>query len=303
MIVAVGISTVDILLVMDGFKEGEGSFHCERMVTEGGGMAATALCAAARLGSAARLLTRVGDDIHGRFVVERLRAFGVDTAGVAVIPGRNTTVSVVCIDRNTGEKQFYSEWDKSAYIDPMEGDLSLLEGARALLVDGHWTDQAFRCARRARELGVPVVGDFKRMYDGLDEVLPLADYLIIPRFFAEEITGEHSPGSILSALASRWGGTPVVTFGREGGAWLDRGRLRNYRTFPVECVDSTGAGDAFHGAFCHFLSRGADLARCLELSSAVGALACRALGGRAALPDENELEAFLAANGADPELP
>ena len=312
MIAAVGISVVDIMLVMDGFGEGEGSFHCERLLTEGGGMAATALCAAARLGSRTCLFSRVGDDLHGRFVVEGLRAFGVDTSGVAAVPGRNTTVSIVLVDRKTGEKQFYSEREKSAYIDPIKADLSLLAGAEALLLDGHWTDQALRSALWARERGVPVVGDFKSMYDGLEEVLPLVDYLIIPFFFASEITGERLIDRILAGLSSRWGGTPVVTLGDGGGAYLTGGSLRRYRTFPVgsphvgvpvACVDSTGAGDAFHGAFCHFLSRGADLDRCLELSSAVGALNCRALGGRAALPGPLELSAFLAASGADPSLP
>ena len=183
MIAAMGISVMDIILVLDGFREGEGSFHCSRLLTEGGGMAATALCAAARLGSSTRLLSRVGDDIHGRFIIDGLRAFDVDTAGVAAVPGRHTTVSIVLVDRNTGEKQFYSEWEKSAYIDPVTADLSLLDGAGVLLVDGHWTDQAFRGARWAREHGVPVVADFKRRYEGLDEIFPLVDYLIIPRCY------------------------------------------------------------------------------------------------------------------------
>lgn len=304
MIVAVGISVVDIILDMNGFREGEGSFHCERMYTEGGGMAATALCAAARIGSRTRLLSRVGDDLHGRFVREGLERFGVDTAGLLAVTGRNTTVSIVLVDRNTGEKQFYSEYEKSAYLDPLEGDLSLLEGADVLLLDGHWTEQAVRSARRARELGIPVVSDFKRMYRGLEAVFPLVDYHILPRFFAAEVTGESAPEAILGKMRAVYGGTPVITAGSEGGMYLHEGEVRSYPRFPVECMtDSTGAGDAFHGAFCHFLERGAEVGRCLELASAVGALNCRAYGGRAALPDREELSAFLAARGADPELP
>ncbi len=303
MIAAVGISVVDILLVMDGFRTGEGSFHGERMYTEGGGMAATALCAAARLGSRTRLFSRVGGDIHGRFVIEGLERFGVDASGVRMIEGRNTTVSIVLVDRATGEKQFYSEYEKSAFIDPLEMDLSLLEGTDVLLLDGHWTDQALRAAQWARTRGIPVVSDFKRMYAGLEDVFPLVDYHLLPRFFAAELTGERDPESILRALASRYPGTPVITGGSEGGMYFLDGAVRTYRSFPVECMDSTGAGDAFHGAFCHFLARGADMARCLELASAVGALNCRALGGRAALPAPSELSAFLETHGVNPELP
>ena len=303
LIAAVGISVVDVMLVMDGFRTGEGSFHCERLYTEGGGMVATALCAAARLGSETRLFSRIGDDIHGRFILDSLARFGVDVSGIANVRGRNTTVSVVLVDRATGEKQFYSEFVKSAYIDPLDMVLSLLEGAEALLVDGHWTDQAFRAAGWARERGIPVVSDFKRMYTGLEKVFPLVDYHVLPRFFAAEVTGKKTPESILRALARKYGGTPVITGGSEGGMYLLDGTVRRYRAFPVECVDSTGAGDAFHGAFCHFLTRGADIQRCLELASAVGALNCRALGGRAALPSPEELSSFLEENGADPELP
>ncbi len=303
MITAVGISVADIILVMDGFRTGEGSYHCERMLSEGGGMAATALCAASRLGSKTRLVSRVGDDIHGRFIIEGLQAFGVDTTGVAIVSGRNTTVSIVLADRTSGEKQFYSEYHKSAYLDPVDAGLSHLDGTDVLLVDGHWTDQALRSAREAHRRNIPVVADFKRMYDGLEEIFPLVDYLIIPRFFAAEITQETDTERMLRALAGRWNCVPVVTSGSEGGAYLLDGNSGRYPAFPVRCVDSTGAGDAFHGAFCHFLSRGTNIPRALELSSAVGALNCRALGGRSALPTPEELSAFLAKHHADPRLP
>ncbi len=304
MIAGVGISVVDILLLMDGFREGEGSFHGERMFTEGGGMAATGLCAAARLGSRTRLMSRVGDDLHGNFVRDGLERFGVDVSGLIAVPGRHTTVSIVLVDRNTGEKQFYSEYEKSAYIDPVEADFAFLDGATVLLLDGHWTDQAYRSARRARALGIPVVSDFKRMYKGLEAMFPFVDYHILPRFFAAEVTGRSEPEAMLGELRARYGGVPVITDGSNGGVWLDGESLRRYPAFPAESmVDSTGAGDAFHGAFCHFLERGAPLERCLELASAVGALNCRAYGGRAALPGREELSSFLAARGSDPDLP
>ena len=303
MISAVGISTVDIILLMDGFKAEEGSYHCERMITEGGGMAATSLAAASRLGSKTRLFSRIGDDVYGSFIVEKLKEYGVDHSGVVTAPGRNSTVSVVFVDKKSGEKQFYSEYEKSAYIDPVELDVSLLEGTEVLLVDGHWTDQALRSALWAKEREKPVVGDFKRMYSGLERLLPLVDCLIIPFFFAVEITGEADMHSTLKKLHTRYGGLPVVTEGNRGGAYYYRGKMLRYPAFSISCVDSTGAGDAFHGAFCHFFSRGAEIGRCLELSSAVGALSCRAYGGRAALPTREELASFLEENGRDPAFP
>jgi sulfofructose kinase len=303
MISAVGISTVDIILLMNGFKGQEGSYHCERMITEGGGMAATALACASMLGAKTRLFSRVGDDVHGGFIVKRLKDFGVDLTGVVTVPGRNSTVSVVFVDKKSGEKQFFSEYDKSAYIDPVELNLSLLEGTEVLLVDGHWTDQALRCALWAKEREIPVVGDFKHMYARLEKVLPLVDCLIIPFFFAVEITGEEDMDSILKKLHKQYGCLPVVTEGSKGGAYFFKGEVLHYPAFSVDCVDSTGAGDAFHGAFCHFFSRGLEIGKCIELSSAVGALNCRAYGGRAALPTCKELTSFLEKKAGEPSPP
>ena len=135
MIAAIGISVIDHIMVIDGFKTTEGTFHCEKYVVDGGGMAATAMCTASRLGAKTRLLSRVGDDLNGRYILEGLACFGVDTTGIVKVKGRNSTASFVLVDSTTGEKQFYCELQKPAYIDPIECDLSLLDGAQVLLVD------------------------------------------------------------------------------------------------------------------------------------------------------------------------
>ena len=293
MIAAIGIAVLDILLVMDGFKEGEGSFYCDELIVEGGGMAATALCAASKLGSRTRLFTRIGDDVQGRFIIEELHRFGVDTSGVMTVPGKPTISSIVFVNSGTGEKQFYSQREKPVFSDSLPLDCDLLEGATVLLVDGHWIEGAREGIAWAKSRGIPVVGDFKKMYTGLETILENIDYLIIPSFFAKELTGETNPEVMLNKLSKLLPGIPVITEGADGGSYLVNGELRRYRSFPVSCVDSTGAGDAFHGAFCHFLANGLNIDNCLELASAVGALNCRSIGGRQSLPSMDELKQFL----------
>ena len=296
---AVGISVVDHIMILDGFKTGEGSFHCESYLVEGGGMAATALCAAAKLSAETRLFSRIGDDLNGVFILDELKRYGVDTAGVVTIPGKASTVSFVLVDKMSGEKQFYSEWIKPAFEDRIELDISLLKGTEVLLVDGHWTEGALKASEWAKTNGVPVVADFKRKYTNLEALFPFIDYFVIPSFFAEELTGAADPEDMLAGLAAIQPGVPVITLGDFGGMYLFEGKVRRYRSFPVQCVDSTGAGDAFHGAFCRFLTQNLDLHRCLELASAVGALNCRAFGGRTGLPTAGELSEFLVINGCD----
>ena len=299
MIAAVGIAVIDHIMLMNGFREGEGSFHCERYICEPGGMATTAMCTAARLGSGTRLAARIGNDPGGELIMQRLRQFGVDTSRVAAVPGAMSVASFVLVDMTTGDKQFYSERIKSAYADDIPLDLSLLDGVDVLLVDGHWTDEALSAVQCARAQGIPVVADFKRTYHGLESLFPYIDYFIVPLFYGRELTGCYDPSEVLIALDGMQAGVPVLTDGANGGWYLNGGKTGQYPAFPVECLDSTGAGDAFHGAFCHFLSNGGEFEPCLELSSAVGALNCRAYGGQAALPDMEELTSFLGKYGGN----
>jgi len=293
MISAIGIAGVDHILVIDSFYDREGSYWADAYRVEGGGMAATALCTASRLGSPARLFSRIGDDINGQFIAEKLVSFNVDVSCLVTVPGAHSFVSIIHVNGKTGEKQFYSDKNQPVFRGHIDLDCSRLEGTKVLLVDGFWMEAALTGAQWAFEHSIPVVGDFKSRYDGLDELLHYVSYLIVPEFFAQEMTGQNSLSGMLKELSSLCPGVPVITRGSHGGVYQDGNDIRQYPAFPVETVDTTGAGDAFHGAFCHFLAAGNTLDRCLEMASAVGAMNCRALGGRTGLPTSGELSYFL----------
>ena len=299
MISAIGVSVVDHIIVIDGFKGSEGSFYCENYHVEGGGMAATALCTASRLGSRTRLFSRIGDDINGQFILDELEKFDIDTSGVITLSGKNSFVSIILVNSKTGEKQFFSERNQPVIEDNIVFNPSQLNGTDVLLLDGFWMEAALEGALWSSQNGIPVVGDFKERFPGLENILPHINYLIIPEFFASEITGKNDVMAMLRSLRSMISGIPVVTKGSDGGAYLIEDEIRYYRTFPVQCIDSTGAGDAFHGAFCHFLAEGLSIDRCLELASAVGAMNCLAIGGRSSLPTMDELSVFLETHGYD----
>ena len=299
MISAVGVSVVDHITILDGFKNSEGTYGTEKYFTEGGGMAATALFAASWLGSKTRLFSRVGNDLGGNFIIEGLKAFGVDISGVKILNGKKSAVSFIFVDMRTGEKQFFSEKTKSAWTDNIIPEKDLFDDCNVLLVDGHWINCAIEGCNSARKRNVPIVADFKRMYTGVETLFPFIDFFIVPQFFASQLTGEMNNELILKKLTELHPGIPVITCGDEGGYYLDRSKVEKYRAFPIEVIDSTGAGDAFHGAFCHFLEKGLSLEVCLEASSAVGSLNCRSYGGRNALPSSTELLDFLKINHSE----
>jgi sulfofructose kinase len=293
MISAIGIATVDHIAVIDGFHDREGTYLADAYRVEGGGMAATALCTASRLGSATRLFSRIGDDINGRLIIQGLASFEVDVSCLTTVPGTNSFVSIILVNAKTGEKQFYSDKQQPVFREHIDLDRARLEGTDVLLVDGFWMEAALTGARWASERGIPVVGDFKGRYDGLEELMKYVSYLIVPEFFARDLTGHDTLPEMVKGLVPLCLGAPVITCGSRGGVYLSGNDVRYYPAFPIEILDTTGAGDAFHGAFCHFLAAGESLDRCLELASAVGAINCRALGGRAGLPTSVELCEFL----------
>jgi sugar/nucleoside kinase (ribokinase family) len=243
-----------------------------------GGMIATALAQAAQLGARARVLSLVGDDADGRAVRRRLRGLGVDTRRLLRSKTLPTTIAVVLVDRATGRRRFVVPDRRGYERSAPDFDLAPIRRGAALLVDAHFPAQARRAVRAARLRGVPVVADFHRPSPQALALLPYVDFPVVPREFAELWTPGRVTDTLLR-LRDEHGATPVVTLGAEGGLWLDGARIRRFRAPRVRVVDSTGAGDVFHGAFAAGVSQGLPLARNLERASRAGALACTALGG------------------------
>jgi sulfofructose kinase len=127
-----------------------------------------------------------------------------------------------------------------------------------------------------------VVADFHRPSPAALALLPHVDFAVVPRAFADAWT-QGRVADTLARIQREYGATPVVTLGARGGVWLEGRRMRRYRAPRVRVVDSTGAGDAFHGAFAAGLAQGRPLERCIERASRAAARACTALGGMGAL--------------------
>jgi sulfofructose kinase len=245
-------------------------------------MVGTALVQASMLGCATRLLSLVGDDPAGRFARRVLREAGVDTRGLILSPTLPTTVAVVLVDARSGARRFLLPDRRGLERRVPDFDLAPIQPGRVLLVDGHFPAQAARAVRRAAEQGVPVVGDFNRPSPEILRLLPRVDFPIVPEEFAEQLTPGR-PRDTLLRLRDEYGGQPVITRGARGGLFLEGGRVRRFRTPRVRVCDTTGAGDAFHGAFAAGLVQGLGLRRNLERAARCGARCCTRLGGVSAL--------------------
>jgi sulfofructose kinase len=273
---------VDHLYQVDRFELVEERTRYAARIESVGGMVATALVQAAQLGCRARLLSAVGDDDAGRFARRSLRRGGVDTRGLVAAAHPPTGVAVVLVQRRTGERRFLVADRRGLERRAPRLDLAALRGAAVLLVDGHFPKDALRAVRLARERGIPVVGDFNRPSSAALRLLPWVDHPIVAESFAREYTPGHVADTLIR-LRDAFGADPVVTQGARGGLHLEGGRVRRFAAPRVRVRDTTGAGDAFHGAYAAGLAQGLPRGANLARSARCGARVASRLGGVAAL--------------------
>jgi sulfofructose kinase len=161
-------------------------------------------------------------------------------------------------------------------------------------LDGHDTAAAALAAHWARQAGIPVFADVDNVYPEVEALLENVDYLIASRQFPERLTGEADLLRSLPALRRRYACRVVgVTLGREGALAWDGRQFHPASAFRVDAVDTTGAGDIFHGAFVYALLQGWPLDRQLEFSCAAAALNCTALGARGGIRSVPEIERLI----------
>lgn len=276
-VVGLGLCVVDHLYVVQRLdSRAERIRYVERRVTSGG-MVGNALVQVARLGCEAHVLSLVGADAEGRFVRRALRAEGVVTRRLVLDADRRTTIAVVQVERGTGERRFLVADRRALERGVRAFDLAPIGAGAVLLIDGHFPAQARRAARRARALGARVVGDFHRATPAALRLLPYVDYPVVPLEFARSYA-PGAPRETLVRLREEFGGTPVLTLGARGGIYLEGGRLRRFAAPRVRVRDTTGAGDAFHGAFAAGIAQGLELRAAIERAARAGALCCTAFG-------------------------
>ena len=294
--IGVGLACLDQLLI---WKDIAAPVQGNRIVDsdmQGGGMAATAMVAVRRLGNDAELWSAVGDDWVGERIIQALEVEGVDAGQVARMAGGRSLFIVVCVDQQTGERHFMhsSGWDKP---EGAIGDLARLADAGCLLIDHALPESELRAAKEATRFGVPVVSDTEGVGERHPEIFPFVDYAIVAERGARAVN--HDLHQACRAIREMGAKCVVVTLGEKGLVYFDGETFGELPAFQVEVVDTTGAGDVFHGAFCYGLTQGFSLEDNLRFASATSALKCRRIGGRAGIPSREEVDEFLRERGVE----
>jgi sulfofructose kinase len=292
--VALGLNAVDHLIVVPHYPEFNSKVQFKSHRTAAGGQCATAMVALARLGLRARYIGKVGADETGRFQLDSISSEGVDASGVIVVDGTESQIAFIIVDEATGERTVLWDHDDRLTIEPSEVNREAVTSGRALLLDGHNVEASIAAASYARAAGIPTVLDIDNIYAGVERLLPLIDFLISSSTFPIRMTGESDVRIALKRLAEQTGSLLVAaTLGAEGVLAYIRNDYLHSPAFSINCVDTTGAGDAFHGGFIYGLLAGFSVEETLRFSNAVAGLKCRQVGARTGLPRLDEVNRLL----------
>jgi sugar/nucleoside kinase (ribokinase family) len=227
--------------------------------------------------------------------MESLRGSGVNLDHVRQRRNCANQSAYVVIDQATGERTVFWNRPECLRISPEEIASDQITGAKLLHIDGHDTPAVEHAARIARENGIPVTVDVDTIYPGFDRVLPLVDYLIASSEFPARFTGIEDPFEALIAIQRQHKiGVAAMTLGAHGALALHEGRWIYSPGFIVDCLDTTGAGDVFHGAFCYSVLQKMPLADALAFSNAMAALNCTGTGARGHIANVEEVRHLIA---------
>ena len=294
-VVGVGLNATDTLLVVSNFPAYAGKARITEEVLSPGGQVASALVACARLGLRVKYIGTVGDDERGLIQMESLRGSGIDLEHVQVRRNFPNQSAYIVIDSSTGERTVFWRREDCLRIDPEQVDTRQIARGRLLLIDGHDTAAVARAAELARDRGIPVVVDVDTIYAGFDRVLPNTDYLVGSSEFPAAFTGERDPFRALERIQEHYHmRVAAMTLGTHGALARENGRYVYSPAFVVNCIDTTGAGDVFHGAFCYAVLQGMPLTEALEFSNAMAALNCTALGARGGIAGLESIRTLMA---------
>lgn len=295
-ILGLGAAAVDHLIYVPSYPPPNAKSYVLRSERQCGGLTATALVAATRLGARCAYAGMLGDDEASRFVIATLQREGVDLSHLVVAADAGPIRSVIIVGMAGGTRNVFPEHPTQCGAHPNLPDADVIRSARVLFVDHLGVPGMIRAARIAREAGIPVVSDVERDLPGCAELLALVDHVVMSWEFASTLTGCSTPADAVRALWTPARSLVAVTSGAAGCDFSTDGHAVHHQpAFRVEVVDTTGCGDVFHGAYCAALARGDDAATRIRFASAAAALKATQRGGQAGAPTLADVTHFLAA--------
>src|SRR5579875_1381670 len=287
-IIGIGQVCVDYLGRVHYYPDVEGRVELEEATIRSGGPTATALLVLARFGMNAAIVGKVGDDYFGEMAIQDLKKEGIDTSFLIREKGKRTQISFIPIEKEGGRRTVF--WSRGTITPIRRGDIKkkLIAQSRAIHFDELFVEAVVEAAQIANKSGILVSMDAGNYEYGIEELKGKVDLFIASESFMREYTGEDNPQKGINKLKEFGAKVTTVTLGSKGSVTIYNNELINIPAYPVRAIDTTGAGDVFHGAFLYGWLNSWDIRQTLRFASAAAAMNCLSLGAHGGIPKKPE---------------
>jgi sulfofructose kinase len=292
-VAGLGQCSLDYLALVDGYPQVDTKKEVLEWHERGGGPVATALAALSRLGVHCRFFGVIGDDDAGEKIRRSLIAEGIDASGLIRREKETSQLAFIAVEKGTAKRTIFWKRPSGAPLEVGELKADFLEDSDFLLLDGLMTDASFHAAERAKALNIPVMLDAGRVRPGMLELAGISDYLVASEEFAAELGLSLYEDAVKTERDKLGVKVLTITLGENGSLTASGDETMRIPAFKVEAVDTTGAGDVFHGGYIYGLLMGWHLRDAITFASAMAAMKCLKVGGRAGIPRLNEVIEFL----------
>lgn len=292
-IIGIGASVLDTIIEMDDYPLEDSKKKIDNVFSSGGGPVGNALVCISKLGVQSAYLGLLSNDNNGKRLAEEFDEYHVSTEHITYVDNTKAFTSYIVLNKKKGTRTCVFDRG-SVPDDPSLLDLNVIKDYDILHLDGNFINIAISGAKKAKEFNKLVSLDAGTVYPRIKELLPYVDIFIASEDFVRTLTCENDVEKGLLIIKEMYNPKVLVaTQGVLGGCYYEDGVVHHYDSFKVDCVDSNGAGDTFHGAFLVAYLDGMNLKDCCLFASATSAIKCQKAGVRIALPEKEKVLTFL----------
>ncbi len=286
-VLCVGHASYDLVYSVPHHPREDEKMVADSFLSCGGGPAANAAVMVAKLGLKSAFVGYLGCDIYGEIHQQELIDHSVNVE--KIVRGTSPTPQSMVLVKPDGKRVLINYKGETKALPEAAVDCSTLK-TKVILFDGHEPHISIPLARYAKAQGIPTVLDAGSVHEGTLALMDKVDYLVCSEKFALQL---HNDTEIALSQLAEISSNVVITLGDIGLIWQQGSTRGALPAFPVDVVDTTGAGDAFHGAFAAAVALEMSWDEILRYASVAGTLCCTKVGARLGLPSSQEHWAFF----------
>lgn len=291
-VVGIGTPVYDILTRVEKMPVANRGELILEYSCQGGNKVPTAMVALACLGAKTGLIGVVGGCSNGRFCLDDLIYHNIDTSNIVVDKNGETPICIIISDEETHGRSILYKPGNLRPLTVDDFDETYIASSKYLHI-AEISPAIIEVVEKARKSGVKIVIDADNYYKEVDNIIPLVDVFIASEFYYDAVFSDRNYKENCKRISERGPKIVVFTFGERGCIGLSGDSYFEIPAFKVDVRDTNGAGDVFHGAFIYGLLQNWEIEQIASFSSAVSAIKCTKIGGRAGIPDLDTVMKFI----------